>query len=504
MDWTAHTAHEIASAYGFMPSVLELDEPRMLDDASTLGDVGLPDFNALISSDPTFAGGWNDIAAQLTAEGTADLTGAKIALAGAYENLISQQFGGLDAPTAIAKAKEYVTVGQTVVGAVSNIASLIQAGNSGANPIDVFQGFTGAMIGLAVATGLSAGIGAAIVGLVSIALPLFNSIVGPPKQVFDSTDPQCVYGPFNIDHSNPPSFGVGCIAAWGPTYTPDSPYWRPFPTPPTLAISQASGGIIPIPSIAIASVADATWFTRGQVGPGAWRGAFYGCVNPSSNQNNTPDKWWSPPGVNPAGTDQNARPIDNAFPAYAQVIEGNGGFGAFDTSSWPADWVSTFHDFVAAFQAAWRANAAYALNGLKPQDDSTVLLHLLRVWNLAHDGPAYSLVDSAPNYIGSLVTKALGQGSQPEVSDGSGHGVKLNLGPMKQPPVVAGTAPTPASSTPATSSGPSAGAVVVTTAATAIAAGSIWWLLGQPMTVAALQAAVEEAVHSAANVVRRL
>lgn len=501
MNWTAYSPHEIASRYGFLPSVCEGDD----DGASMLG-AGLPDFNALIQADPTFAAGWNDIAPELAAEGATDLTGAKIALADAYTNLIGSSFGSVDPSSAIAAAKKYVQIGQTIAGAAGNVASLIQAGNSGANPIDVFRGFTGVMIGLAVSTGLSAGMGAVIVGAVGLSLDavqLFSSIVGGPKQVYDSTDPQCAYGPFNIDKANPPSFGVGCIAAWGPSYTPDSPYWRPFPTPPTFTMVPIAGGLIPIPTTPADNLADAAWFVRGQIGPGAWRGAFFGVVNQNSNQNNTPDKWWSPPGVNPAGTDTNARPVDNAFPAYASIIEGNGGFGQFDTSTWPPDWTATFQTFVAAFQAAWRANAAYTLNGLKAQADWAVLVHLLRMWNIAHDGPGYSLLDSSPNTIGSLVTQALGAGSQQEISDGSGHGLVLNLGPLKQVVPVGAPSTGPAAASATSSSTGGAGTAAVVVAGTAIAGAGFWVLLGQPMSLAALKAAVEEVVHAGVGYFKR-
>lgn len=496
-NWHVSSADEIARAYGFeLPPVFE-----ELDGPSTLAGAGLPDFNALVSSDPTFAAGWNAIAPQLEAEGQTDLTGAKIAFADSYTSLISSAFGSIDPSSAIEAAKKYVTIGQTIVGAVGTVSQLIQAGNSGENPTQVFQAFTGSMIALAVSTGLSAGVGAAIVGVVSIAIDVIDNVIGGPKQVYDSTDPSCTYGPFDIDKNNPPSFGVGCIAAWGPSYTPDSPYWRSFPTPPTVSVAQAGSGLLPIPIITPQIAADAPWFVRGQIGPGSWRGAFFGAVNPNTDQANTPDKWWSPPGVNPAGTDQNARPIDNAFPSYAAVIEGNGGFGSFDVSTWPADWQANFANFVAAFQAAWRANAAYALNGLKPQDDWQVLVHLLRMWNKSHAGPAYSLLDSAQNYIGGLVTQALGHGSQSEIADGSGHGLSLNMGGLLQPPVVS-TTPGAAAPTPATSS-TSSGAAAAVTIVTAGAAAGAWWLLGKPLTLAALKASVEELVHMAAGVLRR-
>jgi len=45
---------------------------------------------------------------------------------------------------------------------------------------------------------------------------------------------------------------------------------------------------------------------------------------------------------------------------------------------------STVTDFQKAFFAAWKANQEYALNGLLPQPDGVVLLHLIRLWNAAH------------------------------------------------------------------------------------------------------------------------
>jgi hypothetical protein len=386
---------------------------------------GLPDFNALVAvdastgqpADPVFASGWTAIQAQLTAEGTTDFTGAKIALADSYTSLIGSDFG-LQAQDAIDAAKKYVTIGQTIVGAVGTVTSLIQAGNSGSNPTQVFQAFTGTMIALAVSTGAaSAGVGAAIVGVVAISIDLFNQVVGGPAKVYNSTntllspcDPinKGPYGPFNIDQNSPPSFGVGSIAAWGPSYSPDSPLWRSFPDPS----------------------ADPVWFVQGQIGPGNWKGAFFGAVNPQTDQGNTQDKWWRPAGTNPAGVDQTARPIDNAFPAYTCVVESSVGL-QLDTTGWPTDWVSTYRAFVAAYQAAWRANAAYALNGLKPQDDAQVLVHLIRMWNRSHDGPPYTLLQSS-SYVGQLVTSAFGAGSQSDIA-GNG-GLLVNFGPAKAPP----------------------------------------------------------------------
>jgi hypothetical protein len=130
---------------------------------------------------------------------------------------------------------------------------------------------------------------------------------------------------------------------------------------------------------------------------------------------------------------QKTRPIDHAFPQY-RTLESN----------------TLFHggSFQQAFFAAWKMNAAYALNGLKPQDDAQVLLHTLRLWNKAHEatntvkmgpstGPLLGMNDplsaTASSYISLLVSAAASiAGSDPTLVDGGN--LILNLGAMKSAP----------------------------------------------------------------------
>lgn len=424
-----------------------------------LGDASINEFTSLITKggvgyDPQFASAWGDIEAQLTQEagitGNVDaatggalsgtLTGAKIAFAGAFDQ-IAQSPGMSDAVNAAGNiydtAKQFVMTGKTVAGAISTVSGIIDHAN-GTNQLATFQAFTGTMIGaletVGALTGVATlGIGAVITAFVGVGVELLQGAIGKPE-----APPPNGYTPCcNFVLYEKPDWTVGGLGVWGsgspgsnptpgivPTpgvFAPNTPYWRVFPDPN--------------------DPADAAWFAH-QGGPGYWKGAFYGFwtgIGPGYLYNY--DSMWSAWGddrpdkgglfastrlVKPTGGDPPFdRAIDNAFPGgcnystaggsvYSVVVEAAAGFTLI--SGLPLE---SRHALAVAFSGAWKANAAYALNGLKPQPDWMVLAHLLRMWNRSHAGPMVVIPpvgdpifsgQNTPGYLGQLVTQAIGQG----------------------------------------------------------------------------------------------
>jgi hypothetical protein len=140
---------------------------------------GLTDFEAYASSDPNFQAAWGEVQAQLNVEGagTTQLNSAKTAFVNSFEQIAGQGFSSSDP---IGAAKAYVMTGQTILGAVNTVTSLVSSIQNA--PAQAIQDFTGVMVGLAGAT-LSAGIGAAIVVGVEIALSVMQSagLFPPPS-----------------------------------------------------------------------------------------------------------------------------------------------------------------------------------------------------------------------------------------------------------------------------------------------------------------------------------
>ena len=360
--------------------------PRALPRTRGLG--GLSDFQDLVSSDPNFSSAWGSVQKQLTAEGSTDLTGAKLAMSDSFSQLVSQSFG-MSPEDAANYAKNYVVLGQSVLGAVSTVQGLISTVESG-TPTQIAQAFTGTMIGIAVAAGtISAGIGAAIAAVVEIAVGLLQEagLFGKPPAA------TLCGGPLNTI----PIFTVGCVAAYVPATSPGSADWRAFPLPTT----------------------DPEWYSTQT--SFTWGGG----------------RWIvSAPGWGDGGA---AVPIDSAFGQFG-TIKLLGPEGIFGPTS-----------FAQAFQSAWQANAAYALNGLTPQPDWQVLVHTLRLWNKAHSGSsvmsikptpsqppscdnsATSLIAGPSQYIASLASCALTNLSATDAIVSEGNLV-LNTGAMLNPP----------------------------------------------------------------------
>lgn len=293
----------------------------------------LPQLAALTSGNPAFASSWNQIQSQLVAEG-ADPTqfqGAQQALVDSWTQLTGQQFGVAD-DQALAAATQYVMQAQTLQGAQTIVKSLVTAMQSGQPPSPVLvQQFTGTMIGtLEVVGALSTGVGAAIVGAVGLALSLLQAAA---PLLFGSPPSGTQVCP-GVYVTQTPAAIVGCMAIWGPDGTaasfistsPMSSAWRNFPDP--------------------TNPPDQWWYQTHSGGPSTpWEGADFSTT-------------W--------GVD---RQVDFAFPVYR----------------WIECDVANASDNLLAFQqaffSAWKANAAYALNGLQPQPDYVVLAHVCLLWN---------------------------------------------------------------------------------------------------------------------------
>lgn len=423
---------------------------------------GLADFQTALSNSPEFAAAWSDVQSQIQAEGGSDLDllAAKNALGDAFTGLTS--VGGImegDATGALAAAKGLVLAGNTVAGAVNHVQSLLAAAQ-GADPTQAFQMFTGTLIGIAVSSGaLTAGIGAVIVAGVGAALSFMEQagLFGSPPQ-----GTQICPGLYQ----NPaPTIQVGCVGSNAQAVKPGSPYWRRFP--------KSSGG----------NTNDGEWYD------GTSAISWSGSVNGPKND------WGSYP---------NTRMIDNAFPDYHFLAcQGT---------------IAGLESFSQVFTQAWIANQEYALNGLKAQPDWAVLSNVVRVWNRAH--ASTSTVDVAPvskPYVAQPLPKQGGGWTgcpgglppffQTAVSDlianadtstpvvNNGAAIRINTGAQKTPPKVINLHLGPPPATSASSSGLSTGTKVAIGAGVVGAAGvGLWAAIGQPMTLAAAQAALSRLV----------
>jgi hypothetical protein len=513
-DWEWDTPEEIARRYGFID---------VREEPSTLG-LGTQDFNALMSTDPSlgdphFQAAWSDVKKQLVAEGTTELTGAKLAMTNAFYGAIENGIGVKPAEAAAA-AKKFVIIGQTVLGQVGVIQNLI-ASTQGkltlAQEVQIGQQFVGSMIGIMAALApATAGIGTIIVAAIMIAVEVMKAagLLGSSETPAGGWLPNWVGGAQPM--LTRPDFTVGGMGAWAATVTPGAANWRQFPklkdwpgggtgagwnTPSNLgnwfSIPAASGDL--------------------RMGAGWWKDGFFGIRGPGQPQ--TYDSTQPAANVAWGGT----RPIDVAFPDYGKLIDanntGDNPFLVMDLLGIPHNG-PTGSDFGSAYIAAWKANAEYALNGLKSKSSSEVLLNFLRVWNGTHAtsgaGAAGQISATLPDSF--LVRDAKNTlGASDFASNGGFH---INLGPRMTPPDLigdstisglAGARDTSQDATPeaqyraqlaadaaqqAAAAAPLIPTPVKVIGGTAIVAGGAWLALGRPMTVAAAKAAAKALYRS--------
>lgn len=324
---------------------------------------------------------WAAIQAQLNAEGASDtaILAAKDTLSGTFNTLLSNNFG-IDADTAIDSAKQYTLAASTISGSIQTVTGLVSAFENASTPDEVgqaFNMFAGTMVGVAVALGaVSAGVGSVIVAAVGIVVNVLEGFLGKAPGVEVCPGVTC----------NPrPDWVVNCNCFWGNAASPGSTGWRKFPT-------------------------DASWFVPG------------GMAQIKDNITGKPNATILGAKATPWGPA--TRPIDVLFPDYAVV-----------TAPVPSNVaIFGYGPFHNAFISAWKANQEYAINGLKPQDDTSVLLHLLRIWNRAHTpGAGFYLNSAAPVFESSIVTSALYSNNQKTDLNNfiSGTSLQIYTGPQK-------------------------------------------------------------------------
>jgi hypothetical protein len=307
----------------------------------------LTDFQSFDQPGSSFHAAWTEVGSQVLAEG-GDITKLQTAandFTSAFEQMTSSSQGfGVQVQDALDYAKKYTIAGQTVLGAVQHVQGLIAAAQGASTPQEVeqvFNMFTGTLIGAAVAAGaVSAGVGSLIVAGVGVALDLLQSAGLFGTAPTGTT--VCQQGGARLSMDKSPTIQVGCAASMtAKVVNQGATNWRKFPTP---------RGSVP---------GEADWFTKDYV-------HWYG------------DDWSSWSGY---------RLIDSAFPVWHYMA----------CAPVPTELAS----FNQAFSQAWKANAEYALNGLKAQEDAQVLLHAVRIWNRAHSSSStYDLAPAAlPGYF---------------------------------------------------------------------------------------------------------
>lgn len=395
---------------------------------------GLADFAATLQSDPNFAGAWGEIQAQLLTEQGLDpqalanearqkgqdvtqvlqargtpalndaisrITSAKTAFVTSFSDLSSRgiaQFG--DDP--VAAAKSFVMAGSTISGAVSTIGSLVSTVEHG-SPVEVVQAFTGTLLGAAVATGaVTAGVGAAVVGAVSIVLDLLSSaglFSPPPEPVKDFT----VGGYWAVavnrqgDHDRTLAQVAPRSVDWRRFPEPSDPADRAFFTP--IFYSQSSGEYEPM--------------AYAQAHKQVWHNLYFGRTS---------------------GSPVTHTPVQGMFPDYDRAAQSAGakaiGDSALgDSSRVPAE-LRAGSDFQKGFFSAWKANQAYALNGLKPQDDAACLVHFLNLWNASHAGDKQVTLDPGDATLAHRLVDAARHAGLPGATI-RGQSLIVNVGARK-------------------------------------------------------------------------
>jgi archaellin len=359
-------------------------------------------------ANPQFAKSWAQVSDQIKAEG-----GDPQRAMNTMETAVNQMSTMPGAADIYGAAAQYTMGARTVLGAVSQVEGLIDAANRGAPVGTVVQMFTGTLMGTLAAAGVAtAGVGAAVVAGAAIVGALLDSWLGVKERpgmdvcgVHISPAPPCVLGCVTHDACTPANI----------VSDPHSYKWRHFPNPND-----------PV---------DAGWYAQlcdpdqDKVGSpvsllnegDGWRGAHFWPIITRMQ------------GV--CLDSRGKRAIDEAFgEEWTQHVENLDKDAGIPT------------DFAKAYQAAWKSNQEYWLNGLKaPASSVDVLRHALLMWNTAHDRGAPWRIRSSKDlsshtientYLGGLIDQLAGSDSENQVATNvDPPSIWINTGEKKKPPV---------------------------------------------------------------------
>jgi len=408
---------------------------------------------------------WNQIQTQLQAEGAAagatplQIANSLATAQGQYLNTLNSFItSGITKQNPnlanLAQAAQDATLAtSSVVGAV-NAVNGIAAGISSDNWQEVQSGVQ-ALLGIISSISLTlgfTGVGA-VIGAVGVVIVLTFEILEqagilpslPPGSVnvgdghcsnfgfIDPESPTPVGGtiPANlkVNLASPGANGEG-ICAWGSLIKPGSENWRTFPDPKNTWDAQ----------VWYTPVTEASWL---------WPADTSGGPLPNSAN------WYTK-------NSGNWRPIDNAFHVYRTMeceallnYELSDGAGPGHSTALTSVGFLRGAAIVAFLQSyffMWKKNAEFALNGLTPAPDQTVLEQLVAVWNAAHapgDGldiyPTTSQIGTegdcsqqTTTYVSMLVGDLVNGAGSPALvpaMDGSGTMVvHINTGDQLTPP----------------------------------------------------------------------
>jgi hypothetical protein len=361
--------------------------PRGVGSPAGLGDITqTPEYQAAVSQ----------LTNQLTLEGQSsfDIQGSVQALGETF-NQLNQQMGS---PTDALQASLNYTLGSKSYGAaVDMVQGLVTSATSGMPPAELLQTFTGTMIGVMVlAGGISAGVGAAIVGAAAIVIGLLDQLglfPGAPSGTALPGCPGVTYTGQGPSYQVPtPGYGGqnNVIYAWPDPYwdsshkagiQPGAPLWRKFPV--QLSTGSPEAGV------------DFFWFQSPTAQSGGYPPeplAGWPNLNWQPSNNNKPlVLFFCQPNMSLGNSfgGPGFRYIDAAFPLYHQMeCETSIGEGMFMSivGGQNVEVIQALVNFDVSFFAALQLNWEYALNGITPPaSDLDVLIHTIYTWNRAHD-----------------------------------------------------------------------------------------------------------------------
>jgi hypothetical protein len=415
-----------------------------------------------VTQTPEYQAALKQLTNQLTEEGQSQLD-IQTALGNFGTTFQQITQGGMSAEDGLKAALQYTLGAHSYGAAVDMVTGLVGAITSGAPPAALLTTFTGTMVGVMVLAGaISAGVGAAIVGVASIVIGLLQqlglfggapqgqSLPGCPGTTFTGKGPD-----YQLPLPSAQGQSASAVYAWPDPYwqgngnkpvAPGSPFWRRFP------VATLTGGIWQL----FGGGPDNWWFTSAVPSQGysafTWPQSMQWLP---ANNNKSLSLYFCYPGWGSYWA-YGFRFIDAAFPLYHQMeCETSIGESMFITIVPPQGGVpdttsiAALVNFNAAFFTALKLNWEYALNGVKPPaTDLQVLVHTIYTWNRAHApgtgldiqpdnssqpwSPNGTTCAGVPPWYAAILSSNAGTQSWPDgVLSADGTKFHINTGPAK-------------------------------------------------------------------------